>query len=70
VVIMGDDVTDLDMFRAVADLRARGDVRATTVGVGAADAEVRPEVTAAADVMLADPAEAVRFLAGLSAATP
>lgn len=70
VVIMGDDVTDLDMFRAVAELRARGAVRAAIVGVGAADSEMRPEVLAAADVTLADPTEAVRFLAGLSAAAP
>ncbi|MBA2633947.1 MAG: trehalose-phosphatase [Chloroflexi bacterium] len=67
VVVMGDDVTDLDMFRAVAELRDAGRVRGAIIGVGEADHEVRPEIAAAADAMVADPPAAARFLAGLSA---
>jgi trehalose 6-phosphate phosphatase len=67
VVVMGDDLTDLDMFRAVDDLRASGGIRGAIVGVGGADHEVAPEVLAAADVMLADPTDAARFLTELAA---
>ena len=49
---MGDDTTDLDMFAAVASLRAAGRLRAAIVAVGGPDHEVTPEVTAAADVVL------------------
>ena len=66
VVVMGDDVTDLDMFRAVAELRDSGRARGAIIGVGEADHEVRPEIVAAADVMLADPTAAASFLAELS----
>jgi hypothetical protein len=63
---MGDDVTDLDMFRAVADARDAGSLRAAIIGVGGSDREVPPEVAAAADAMLADPSAAARFLAELA----
>ena len=66
VVVMGDDLTDLDMFRVVAELRDAGRVRAAIVAVGAADAELSGEVIAAADVTLHDPAEAALLLAALS----
>jgi trehalose 6-phosphate phosphatase len=66
VVVMGDDVTDLDMFRAIADLRAADRVRATIVGVGAWDQEVVPEIAAASDAVLRDPKAAARFLAELA----
>jgi trehalose 6-phosphate phosphatase len=65
VVVMGDDVTDLDMFHAVADLRDAGRIRGTIIGVGGADHEVPAEITAAADALLPDPASAAAFLAGL-----
>jgi trehalose 6-phosphate phosphatase len=68
VVVMGDDITDLDMFDAIDALRRRSEVRAAIIGVGAADGEVPPEVAAAADVVLASPAEAAELLAGLAAA--
>ena len=66
VVVMGDDLTDLDMFRAVDDLRASNGLRGAIVGVGGADHEVAPEVLAAADVVLADPTDAARFLTELA----
>ena len=65
-VVMGDDVTDLDMFEAVAELRSAGRLRAVIVAVGGADHEVLPEVTAAADVVLERPAEAAELLDRLS----
>jgi trehalose 6-phosphate phosphatase len=40
VVVMGDDLTDLDMFRAVAELRAEHRIRGVIIGVGGADASV------------------------------
>lgn len=52
VVVMGDDVTDLDMFAAVAEARAAGRLRGTIIAVGGADREVPDEVVAAADVVL------------------
>ncbi len=67
VVVMGDDVTDLDMFLAVADLRDAGRIRATIIGVGGADHEVPPDVVSAADAMLPDPIAAAEFLARLAA---
>jgi hypothetical protein len=63
---MGDDVTDLDMFGAVAELRAAGTLRAAIIAVGGADREVPPEVAAAADVVLAHPADAAVLLAMLA----
>ena len=67
VVVMGDDLTDLDMFRAVAELRDVGRLSAAVIGVGGSDREVPAEVTAAADVTLADPAEAAALLGALRA---
>jgi trehalose 6-phosphate phosphatase len=65
-LVMGDDVTDLDMFTAIAELRDDGRVRAAIVAVGGPDHEVPPEVTAAADVVLATPADAAELLDRLS----
>lgn len=65
-VVMGDDVTDLDMFDAVSEFRAAGRLRAAIIAVGGADREVPAEVSAAADVALADPAEAAQLLDRLS----
>lgn len=65
-VVMGDDVTDLDMFAVVEELRATGALRGVIIGVGGADHEVPAAVVEAADVLLADPAEAAGLLAELS----
>lgn len=65
-VVMGDDLTDLDMFGAVEALRGEGRLRGAIVGVGGADREVPPQVVDGADVVLADPAEAALLLVGLS----
>lgn len=66
VVVMGDDITDLDMFAAVDELRAAGRLRAAIIGVGGADAEVPPEVVRAADIVLPDVENAARFLQALA----
>jgi trehalose 6-phosphate phosphatase len=66
VVVMGDDVTDLDMFRAIAGMRAADRLRAAIIGVGAWDHEVVPDIAAASDAVLGDPATAARFLADLA----
>ncbi|HEX2195149.1 MAG TPA: trehalose-phosphatase [Candidatus Limnocylindria bacterium] len=65
VVVLGDDVTDLDMFRAARDLRSAG-VTAAVLGVGAGD-EVPAAVAAEADALLPDPAAVVQLLRELSA---
>ena len=68
VVVLGDDVTDLDMFAAVAEARATGDLRGVIVGVGGPDAETHPAVAEAADVVLPSVADAAELLARLAAA--
>lgn len=65
-LVMGDDVTDIDMFDAVAGLRAAGTLRAAIIGVGGPDHEVPPELAASADVVLADPVDAGVLLAMLA----
>jgi trehalose 6-phosphate phosphatase len=65
-VVMGDDVTDLDMFGAVADLRAAGRLHGVIIGVGGGDHEVPAAVAEASDALLADPAEAAAFLGALA----
>lgn len=65
LVVMGDDVTDLDMFRAAAGLRATARLHAAVIAVGAGD-EVPSEVAAAADSTVASPVEAVALLAALA----
>ena len=64
LVVLGDDVTDLDMFRAAADLRAAGRVTAAILAVGS-EGEVPPSVIAAADAVLPDPAAVVDLLEAL-----
>jgi len=66
VVVMGDDITDLDMFAAVAEQREAGRLRGVIIGVGGADAEVPPEVSAAADAVLDSPEAAARLLTDLA----
>lgn len=65
-VVMGDDITDLDMFRAVAELRDAGSLRGAIIGVAGPGGETPREVSAAADVVLGDPEEAAAFLALLA----
>ncbi len=65
-IVMGDDITDLDMFRAVAGLREAGSLRGAIVGVAGPDGETPSEVSAAADVVLGDPEQATAFLALLA----
>jgi trehalose 6-phosphate phosphatase len=65
LVVMGDDVTDLDMFGAAHQLRASGRLRAVVVAVGGDD-EVPAEVGAAADVVIADTRSAVALLEALA----
>ena len=66
VIVMGDDITDLDMFRAVAELRGTGSLRGALIGVGGADGEAPRAVIEAADAVLADPAEAAALLTELA----
>ena len=66
VVVMGDDITDVDMFHAVDELRAAGRIRGAIIGVGGAEHEAPGEIVGAADAMLADPAAASRFLVELA----
>ena len=61
LLVLGDDVTDVDMFRAAAELRASGTLSAAILAVGGGR-EVPASVAAAADGMLASPAEVVRLL--------
>lgn len=66
VVVIGDDLTDLDMFAVVAELRAAGQVKAAIIGVGGDDGEVPAEVSAAADVVLPSPADVAALLGALA----
>jgi trehalose-6-phosphatase len=60
IVVIGDDVTDLDMFRAAHRAREAG-VKAAVIGVGGGG-EVPPEVAASADALLPDPRAVVQLL--------
>lgn len=64
LVVMGDDVTDLDMFRAAAALRGEGRLAAAILAVGG-HGEVPASVIAAADAVLPDPAAVVELLEAL-----
>jgi trehalose 6-phosphate phosphatase len=65
-VVLGDDVTDLDMFRALADLREAGTVRVAVIGVGGGGGEVPASVADAADIVLSGPEQAAALLDALS----
>ncbi len=67
VVVMGDDVTDLDMFAVVAEHRSRGSLDAVIIGVAGAAGETPPAVREAADVVLDDPEMAAQLLESLAA---
>jgi trehalose 6-phosphate phosphatase len=64
LVVAGDDLTDLDMFRAAAEMRAGGELAAAIVAVGGRG-EVPGEVAEAADATVAGPAELVALLAAI-----
>ena len=63
LLVIGDDVTDLDMFRAARRAAGQG-LAVAVIGVGGGG-EVPPEVAAAADVLLPDPAGVVALLRAL-----
>lgn len=60
VVCLGDDATDVDMFRAVAHMRSEGTVGVT---IAVASAEATPQVMAAADYFV-DGVAGVEWLLG------
>jgi trehalose 6-phosphate phosphatase len=67
VIYVGDDVGDLPAFRAVATLRARGDIAGlavVSVAPGSADAAPASLVDAA-DLVLPGPEAVIAWLAGL-----
>ena len=61
VVMLGDDVSDAAAFRVLGAARGLGTTRSLAVGVHAR-ADPVPEIVAAADAILAGPAEAARLL--------
>ena len=65
VFMLGDDVSDAMAFRVLRDLRLRGVTDGIAVAVQARP-DVPSEVLEAADVVLASPVEATRFLAALA----
>lgn len=66
-IVMGDDLTDLDMFTAVAEARAAGQLQAAIIGVGGADERVPGEVAHAADAVLPDVRQVAILLRALAA---
>lgn len=61
ILVLGDDLTDLDMFRAAAELRSAG-ATAAIIGVGSGG-EASPRVAAEADAVVGSPAAVVELLA-------
>ncbi len=66
ILYLGDDLTDIDAFRAIRDLREMGEVLGLSVGVGGAEAT--NELATASDILLSGPESAARFLQVLSEA--
>lgn len=64
VFLLGDDVSDAMAFRALRELREAGVTDGVAVAIQAR-AEVPAEVLAAADIVLASPVAATRFLSAL-----
>jgi trehalose 6-phosphate phosphatase len=62
VIVLGDDRSDAEAFRAVVAAREAGVIDGLTVAIHGA-AETPAEVVAAADILLPDPAAAARVLA-------
>jgi trehalose-phosphatase len=65
VFLLGDDVSDAMAFRSLRELRSRGVTDGVAVAVQAR-AEVPPAVLEAADIVLASPVDATRFLSALA----
>jgi trehalose-phosphatase len=65
VFMLGDDVSDAMAFRALRELRAAGATDGLAVAVQARS-EVPAEVLAAADIVLASPVDATRFLSAIA----
>jgi trehalose 6-phosphate phosphatase len=68
VAFFGDDVTDLDAFRALRRLREDG--RAQTLAVGVLSAEGPQQIRAEADLLLDGVGEVEQVLAALAASPP
>ena len=64
LVFLGDDLTDVDAFRAVSQSRADGKIAGANVAVAAP--ETHPEVFAAADVVLHGVETGVALLSSLA----
>jgi trehalose 6-phosphate phosphatase len=62
---LGDDRSDAEAFAALRRARDAGETSGLALAVQA-HAEAPPEVARSADLLLASPAEAARFLSGLS----
>lgn len=65
VFMLGDDISDAMAFRALRELREKGVTDGVAVAVQAR-AEVPLEVLAAADIVLASPVDATRFLSAVA----
>ncbi len=65
VFTLGDDISDAEAFQTLARARRSGQTDGLALAVQARS-EVPPQVTEAADLLLASPVEAARFLAGLA----
>jgi len=66
ILYLGDDLTDIDAFQAIRDLRETGEVLGLSAGVGGT--ETPNELAAASDILLSGPEAAARFLQVLSEA--
>lgn len=64
MVFLGDDITDLDGFSAIVELRAHGALRGLNVAI--VSAESPPEVAAAADVVIPGVGACIQLLATLA----
>src|SRR5581483_4757720 len=68
VAFFGDDITDLDAFRALRRLRERG--TAHTLSVGVLSAEGPPQIREEADLLLDGVGEVEQVLAALASGPP
>jgi len=66
IVYLGDDLTDVDAFQAVRELREEGEVLGLTAGV--AGAEAPAALAGVSDILLTGPQAASQFLQALSQA--
>ncbi|CAN5587968.1 trehalose-phosphatase [soil metagenome] len=65
ILMLGDDRSDALAFTVLTGARAAGETAGLAIAVQA-HAEAPPEVARAADVLLASPVQAARFLSGLA----